>query len=101
MQQPQFKVTSTSIRNHLNSLLSKFKSKANKELKVETTELNALLEEVLSAKTEYDIKFSKLDDKKKQKIEDDEYSAEAVRNRSTERLSETKKRGCWATNETS
>ena len=63
MQQPQFKVTSRSIRDHLNSLLSKFKSKTNKELKasgieVETTELNALLEEVLSAKTEYDIKFA-------------------------------------------
>ena len=65
MQQPQFKVTSRSIRDHLNSkhLLSKFKSKINKELKasgieVETTELNALLEEVLSAKTEYDIKFA-------------------------------------------
>ena len=35
---------------------------------------------------------SKLDDKKKQKIEDDENSAEAVRNRSMERLSETNKR---------
>ena len=97
MQQPQFKVTSRSIRDHLNSLLSKFKSKTNKELKasgteVETTELNVLLEEVLSTKTEYDIKFSKLDDRKKQKIEDDENSAEAVRNRSMERLSETKKR---------
>ena len=69
MQQSQFKFTSRSIRDHLNSLLSKFKSKANKELKAsgieeETTELNALLEEVLSAKTEYDIKFSKLGDKK-------------------------------------
>ena len=97
MQQPQFKVTSRSIRDHLNSLLSKFKSKTNKELKasgieVETTQLNASLEEVLSAKTEYDIKFSKLDDKKKQKTEDDENSGEAVRNRFMERLSETKKR---------
>ena len=69
MQQSQFKFTSRSIRDHLNSLLSKFKSKANKELKAsgieeETTELNALLEEVLSAKTEYDFKFSKLGDKK-------------------------------------
>ena len=44
------------------------------------------------AKIEYDIKFRKLDDKKKQKIEDDESSAEAVRNRSMERLSVTKKR---------
>ena len=106
MEQLQFKVTCRSIRDHLNSLLLKFTSKTNKEpkasgIEVETTELNALLEEVLSAKTEYDIKFSKLDDKKKQKIEDNEKSAEAVRNRSTERLSETKKRGCWATNETS
>ena len=70
MQQRQFKVTSKSIRDHLESLLSKFKSKTNKELKasgteVETAELNALLEEVLPAITEYDIKLSKLDDKKK------------------------------------
>ena len=48
MQQPQFKVTSRSIRDHLNLLLSKCKPKPNKELKargieVETTELNALL----------------------------------------------------------
>ena len=69
IQQPQFKVTSRSIRDCLNSLLSKFKSKTNKELKasgteVETTELNVLLEGVLSTKTEYDIKFNKLDDKK-------------------------------------
>ena len=83
MQQPQFKVTSRFIRDHLNSLLSTFKSKSNKELtatgvEVETTELIALLEEVLSAKTKYDIKFNKLDDKKKQKIKDDENSAEAV-----------------------
>ena len=75
IQQPQLKVTSRSIRDYLNSLLSKFKFKTNKELKasgieVETTELNVLLEDVLSTKTEYDIKFNKLDDKKnKQKIE--------------------------------
>ena len=48
MQQSQFKVTSRSIRDYLNLLLSKFKPKPNKELKargieVETTELNALL----------------------------------------------------------
>ena len=49
-QQPLLKVTSRSIRNHLNSLPSKFK------------------------------------------IEEDENSAEAVRNRSRKRLSETKKR---------
>ena len=60
MQQPQIKVNSRSIRDHLNSLVLKFKSKPNKELKasgteVETAELNALLEEVLPAKTEYDI----------------------------------------------
>ena len=36
-------------------------------------------------------KFSKLDDKKKQKSEDNESSAGAVRNRSMERLSETKR----------
>ena len=70
MQQPQIKVNSRSIRDHLNSLVLKFKSKPNKELKasgteVETAELNALLEEVLPAKTEYDIQLSKLDDKKK------------------------------------
>ena len=75
IQQPQLKVTSRSIRDYLNSLLSKFKFKTNKELKasgieVETTELNVLLEDALSTKTEYDIKFNKLDDKKnKQKIE--------------------------------
>ena len=56
MQQCQFKVTSTSIRDYLNLLLSKLKSKTNKELRasgieVETTELNVLLEEVLSKKT--------------------------------------------------
>ena len=67
MQQRQFKVTSRSITDHLESLLSKFKSKTNKELKasgieVEITKLNVSLEEVLFAKTEY-IKFSKLDDK--------------------------------------
>ena len=55
MQQPQFKVASTSIRDYLNLLLSKLKSKTNKELRasgieVETTELNVLLEEVLSKK---------------------------------------------------
>ena len=60
MQQPQIKVNSRFIRDHLNSLVLKFKSKPNKELKasgteVETAELNALLEEVLPAKTEYDI----------------------------------------------
>ena len=33
VQRPQFKVTSRSIRDRLNSLLSKFKSKTNKELK--------------------------------------------------------------------
>ena len=70
MQQPQIKVNSRSIRDHLNSLALKFKSKPNKELKasgteVETAELNALLEEVLPAITEYDIKLSKFDDKKK------------------------------------
>ena len=70
MQQPQIKVNSRSIRDHLNSLVLKFKSKPNKELKasgteVETAELNALLEEVLPAITEYDIKLSKFDDKKK------------------------------------
>ena len=97
MQQSQFKVTSRSIRDHLNLLLSKFKPKPNKELKargieVETTELNALLVQVLFAKTEYDIKFRKKYNKKKEKIEDDENSAEAVRNRSMERLSETEKR---------
>ena len=46
----------------------------------------------MSAKTEYDIKFSKVVDKKKQKIEDDENSAEAARNRFTDGLPETKKR---------
>ena len=56
----QYATNSRSIRDHLESLLSKFKSKTNKELKasgteVETAELNALLEEVLPAKTEYDI----------------------------------------------
>ena len=66
----QYATNSRSMRDHLNSLLSKFKSKTNKELKasgteVETAELNALLEEVLPAITEYDIKLSKLDDKKK------------------------------------
>ena len=66
----QYATNSRSIRDHLNSILSKFKSKPNKELKasgteVETAELNALLEEVLPAITEYDIKLSKLDDKKK------------------------------------
>ena len=55
MQQRQFKVTSRSIRDHLESLLSKFKSKINKELKasgieVETTGLSASLEEVLRAR---------------------------------------------------
>ena len=43
MQQSQFKVTSRSIKDYLNALLSKFKSKTNKELKasgfqVETTD---------------------------------------------------------------
>ena len=66
----QYATNSRSMSDHLNSLLSKFKSKTNKELKasgteVETAELNALLEEVLPAITEYDIKLSKLDDKKK------------------------------------
>ena len=87
MQQSQFKVTSRSIRDHLNALLSKFKSKTNKELKasgfeVQNHRLNALLEEVFSAKTEYDIKF----------IEDNKNCTEAVQNRSMEILSETKKR---------
>lgn len=96
-QQPHFKVTSRSRKDHLNSILSTFKSKTNKELKAsiieaETTELNVSLEEVLSAKTDYDIKFSKLDDKKKQKTEDDKNSADTVRNKFMERLSETKKR---------
>ena len=59
--------TKSSNTSHLNSFLSKFKSKTNKELKasgieVEITKLNVSLEEVLFAKTEY-IKFSKLDDK--------------------------------------
>ena len=45
----------------------------------------------MSTKTGYDIKFSKLGDKKKQKIKDDENSAAAVRNRSMEVLSKTKK----------
>ena len=62
-----FKLRKWYITSHLNSLLSKFKSKTNKELKasgieVEITKLNLSLEEVLFAKTEY-IKFSKLDDK--------------------------------------
>ena len=66
----QYATNSRSMSDHLNSLLSKFKSKTNKELKasgteVETAELNALLEEVLPAITEYDIKLSKFDDKKK------------------------------------
>ena len=52
MKQPRFKVTSRSIRDNLNSLRSKLKSKVNKELKVggievETTELNILFEEIL------------------------------------------------------
>ena len=46
----------------------------------------------MCAKAEYDIKFSKIDDIKKQKIQGDENSAEEVRNRSMERLLETKKR---------
>ena len=83
VQQPQFKVASISIRDHLNSLLSKFKSKTNKEhkaggIELETTKQNFLLEKVLSAKTEYDIKFSKRNDKKKQKIKHDGNFAEAV-----------------------
>ena len=49
----------------------------------------------MSAKTEYDIKFSKIDDIKKQKIQGDENSAEEVRNRSMERLLETKKRAAF------
>ena len=72
MQQPQFKVISRSIRDHFNSLLWKFKTKTNKELKasgieVETTELDVLLE-IVASKTEYDIKFSKLDENKEAKI---------------------------------
>ena len=56
MQQRQFKVTSRSITDHLESLLSKFKSKTNKELKasgieVETTGLSASLEEVLCSRS--------------------------------------------------
>ena len=42
--------------------------------------------------TEYDIKFIKLDGKKKKKIEDDGNYSEAVWNRFKERLSETKKK---------
>ena len=45
----------------------------------------------MSARTGYNIKFSKLGDKKKQKIKDAENSAAAVRNRSMEILSKTKK----------
>ena len=74
MQQSQFKSTFRPIKDHLKSLL------------------NALLKKVLSAKSEYEIKFSKLEI---QKIEDNENSAEAVQNRSMKRLLETKNReGC-------
>ena len=46
MQQSQFKSTFRPIKDYLKSLL------------------NALLKKVLSAKSEYEIKFSKLDDKR-------------------------------------
>ena len=46
MQQPQFKSTFRPIKDHLKSLL------------------NVLLKNALSAKSEYEINFSKLDDKK-------------------------------------
>ena len=77
-------------------MFSKFKSKTNKQLKagsteIKTTELNVLLEEVLFAKTKYDIKFQKLDGKKKQESENDKNYADIVRKRSIKRLSETKK----------
>ena len=60
-QQPHMGSIIPSIRDHLNSLLSKLKSK-KKTLKaggieVETTEWSLVLEEFLSAKTEY-IRFS-------------------------------------------
>lgn len=94
---PKFKVSKRSIREHFQLLLSKFKTKMRTEqrasgIEVEDTEVDKAMEEIYEKWEASEEEQLKETGSKKRKAEVDKASAEEVRLRATEKLSETKKR---------
>ena len=90
-------VDQRSLRDRIKKLLAQFIKKKNEEEKasgidVESTELNELLREIYDKKHEQELNLTNENNEKSNKAEEEKQSADNVRNRSMERLSETRKR---------
>ena len=94
-----FKVDQRSLRDHLNKLLKDYGRKKSYEERAsgiapEQTELDVLLEEVLSLKTDSEFLVQKATEVKVKQADEDIRSAQEIRRKSMERWSETKKHEC-------
>ena len=106
-----FKVDQRALRDKIKNLLQLYVAKKNKEERAsgidpEHTELDDLLEEIYERKKESEINHNQQSAEKTKKIEEEKEAAEDIRQRSVERLSETRKReahnnpaGCSSSND--
>ena len=99
IEKPMFKVDQRSLRDHLNKLLKDYGRKKSYEERAsgiapEQTELDVLLEEVLSLKTDSEFLVQQATEVKVKQADEDIRSAQEIRRKSMERWSETKKREC-------
>ena len=94
---PIFRVNARSVRDHLNTILEKFKRKMNAEerasgINPDETELDIALRDILERFKQAEEEQTKESDEKKAKTEGDMQKAAEMRQRSLETFSETKER---------
>ena len=97
IQKPSFRIDARSIRDRINKLLAKFIDKQREEerasgISAEYDELDQLLQEIKDLKEDSEREIAETDEKKNKKLEEDKESADSIRRRSLERMSETRKR---------
>ena len=97
LEMPWFKVDQRSLRDRIKKLLAQFTKKKNEEqrasgIDVEEKEIDGLLSEIYDLKHEQEVNINVENNEKVNKAEDEKKSADNLRRRSIERLSETRKR---------
>ena len=97
LEMPWFKVDQRSLRDRLKKLLAQFVSKKNEEEKasgihVEIREIDELLQEIYDRRHEWEVTFNEQSEEKSKKNDAEKKSAENIRFRAMERLTEIKKR---------
>ena len=93
----RYKVDARAIRDRLNKLLLRFTAKQKEEekatgIEADYTEIDQLLQEIHELKVEAEMELQQDDENKKKKLKAEEASADSIRGRSMERMSETRKR---------